>query len=856
MIFDRRRSIIGIAVVLGLGFCSWAAADPYPADQWQYVSHLRLVNSGGTQNLTDFPVLVRLNAANFDFSKAKPDGSDLRFADRDGVTVLSYEIEQYDSVGGQAAIWVKVPQVDQSSGVDHFRMYYGNAAATDAQSPADVWSNGYVGVWHMNSTTATEPDSSGHGQNGNVNGTVGSGPGFIGGARIFQKAGNIQARAEDLGSGVSSLDEGNTITLSYWMKAGTTNGAYQRTHGKDPNHASYGVEYQRDNATNGMSARVDTSGGLNQIKNIGTTAYDGNWHFTGVTLNNGQWATFFDSASSTAGYNHGSGFGNNSPLYIGSNGSGGGPWDGVLDEFRFSNVARSSQWMNAEYRSQSGQLLSVTGFEDRQAAETLAARFSHENANPLYDDTGHGYNAVNRGGTTFVAPPGAVGTFPLGTTVGQYTRAGGDGLDVPQVTNPPDEDFTFLAFVRKNADETGGHQTILGTNRFRFQYQDTGTVGDGAGRLRLDVNGAGAGGSSDGTAGRFHTNEWYFAALTYNATTHQIQGYLQPDSPVFFAADLNRTINGPNYLNDMTQFRLGADNLSGIGSLDAFGGWIDDARFIRGSFSRSQLRDVYRSLTGYGPGLLAKYDHEGPNPLASDVGPGMDLVNTGGVALVAPPSPADLKLGDVVGEYNRSNYLSPPSFYMPGDDFTFTAMVRKSADEVGGHQTILSSNLFRFQFRNTGTESDGLGTLRLDIKNGPQGIETGDGSMATDEWYFVALRYDASAQYVDTFLQETDTFLISGPDNSRTGVNLDGMTSFRIGLDGLAGIGGSDGWGGWIDGARFYDTFLSLDELQDVFNASRPLPEPSTCWLVLAGLAALGLARRRFLPASRSRSAP
>lgn len=46
--------------------------------------------------LTNFPVLVRLTSNTFDFALAAPDGSDVRFADADGETLLSFERESHE----------------------------------------------------------------------------------------------------------------------------------------------------------------------------------------------------------------------------------------------------------------------------------------------------------------------------------------------------------------------------------------------------------------------------------------------------------------------------------------------------------------------------------------------------------------------------------------------------------------------------------------------------------------------------------------------------------------------------------------------------------------------------------------
>ena len=58
---------------------------------WQNRTQITFTGNdpSGTENLTDFPVLVSLSSANVDFSKIKAGGADFRFLDDDGTTLLS-----------------------------------------------------------------------------------------------------------------------------------------------------------------------------------------------------------------------------------------------------------------------------------------------------------------------------------------------------------------------------------------------------------------------------------------------------------------------------------------------------------------------------------------------------------------------------------------------------------------------------------------------------------------------------------------------------------------------------------------------------------------------------------------------
>src|SRR5262245_58649055 len=62
-----------------------------------------------TQPIESMAILIRLHDGDFQFSAAKEDGSDLRFVAADEKTLLTYHIEKFDSLLGEAFVWVRVP---------------------------------------------------------------------------------------------------------------------------------------------------------------------------------------------------------------------------------------------------------------------------------------------------------------------------------------------------------------------------------------------------------------------------------------------------------------------------------------------------------------------------------------------------------------------------------------------------------------------------------------------------------------------------------------------------------------------------------------------------------------------------
>ena len=141
-------------------------SDPPGADWWNTAwtaPAADLRQRCARENLVDFPVLVQLDSSRIDYSLTQNDGADLRFVDRDG-TLLPHEIETWNEAG-TSYVWVKVPQIDGSSGTDHIWLYYGNAAAPDAQNVAAVWNSGYVAVYHLDDTLQDSTVNLNHGTN-------------------------------------------------------------------------------------------------------------------------------------------------------------------------------------------------------------------------------------------------------------------------------------------------------------------------------------------------------------------------------------------------------------------------------------------------------------------------------------------------------------------------------------------------------------------------------------------------------------------------------------------------------------------------------------------------------------------
>ncbi|NLD93227.1 MAG: DUF2341 domain-containing protein [Fibrobacter sp.] len=103
-----------------------------------------------TENQYNFPVLVRLDNSNFDFTSVIDSGKNLLFTNRHN-NPLAYEIESWDPVLGKANLWVKVDTVFANNAEQYISMYWGNELTENAALHSGVFDtvSGYQGIWHL-----------------------------------------------------------------------------------------------------------------------------------------------------------------------------------------------------------------------------------------------------------------------------------------------------------------------------------------------------------------------------------------------------------------------------------------------------------------------------------------------------------------------------------------------------------------------------------------------------------------------------------------------------------------------------------------------------------------------------------
>ncbi len=143
----RKNLILFITNIL----CLYTISFAYDYSNWQYEGTVKIntITANIQNDVTDFPLLIRLSSSNFDFSQAHAEGIDVRFSDQ-ADNPLPFVIERWENE--VAEIWVKINTIKGDDDQQYIRMYWGNQSITSVPySSADIFqnANGYVSAYFL-----------------------------------------------------------------------------------------------------------------------------------------------------------------------------------------------------------------------------------------------------------------------------------------------------------------------------------------------------------------------------------------------------------------------------------------------------------------------------------------------------------------------------------------------------------------------------------------------------------------------------------------------------------------------------------------------------------------------------------
>ena len=361
-------ALITIAIIITtISAVSVSAESVWWNGSWEYSMKLTFDNSDQEENLTDFPVMVKLSTSNFDYTKCNPDGSDIRFVD--GLTELSYEIELWNNTG-DSIIWVNVIQIDGSSSTDYIQLYYGNENAVDNQDPEGVWNNGYAGVWHMGDYGTNDrldsTENNNHGITHNFDGNE-QVDGVIGHATLF---------SDDL---IPLYNSGEYINVSYDESFNVSEYTLSCWYNKELSTlGSWTVFLGKGDERNGWGdislATYRNTETMYAVRQNETETWQGIWSGYNGIVENGTWVyavNRYDGSTQTLTYGnetsdllwkykndtYGGTIQRDTPFRMGIIDTTDQYYSGIMDEIRLSTVARSNDWINAQYLSMNDEFI-------------------------------------------------------------------------------------------------------------------------------------------------------------------------------------------------------------------------------------------------------------------------------------------------------------------------------------------------------------------------------------------------------------------------------------------------------------------------------------------------------------------
>jgi biopolymer transport protein ExbB len=268
--------------------CATAPAQAWWNDEWQLRKKIAIDTSAAGGSISEAigptAVLLRLHAGNFRFEAAKDDGSDLRFVAGDDKTPLKHHFEKYDSLLGEALVWVNVPDLKPGARTEIW-LYYANAKAVANADPKGTYDSDTLLVYHFGERNTPPQDSSVWGNHAQSAGQVVDGALIGGGLRLD---GTTPLTLP--GSSSLAFTDGMALTWSAWinMAALQPRGViYSRREGG--NALLIGLE-------NGVPF-VEVTGASGTVRSSAGAAIGANtWHHLALVTDGAQTTLYLDGA--------------------------------------------------------------------------------------------------------------------------------------------------------------------------------------------------------------------------------------------------------------------------------------------------------------------------------------------------------------------------------------------------------------------------------------------------------------------------------------------------------------------------------------------------------------------------------
>lgn len=820
LLFQRTISALLIFTILALNFnflnilfVPKAQAAWYD-DSWTYRKAITVTVTTNASDITNLQTLLTVDANALGSSKLQTNCQDLRFTNANG-KLLDYYIDTCTNSTAASKVWVMLDLVPKNTTTYTVYMYYGNptaAAATNAGKFDNVV--GLKGYWSMNDggASATATDSSISANNGTLSATP-AGSNTTATAMWTQGATGKYAASlgfdgtDDYVSAAAStaLINQSAGTLSMWVNPTSF------SNNSTPTMFDVGGFYWLVSNSSGVLSWY----GGNSSPLTGPTISTSSWTHVVVTWGNSERKIYINGsavASDTTVANNAPG----ATAGIGARNNGSTPYNGLIDDVKVYNTARTATQIAADYANTScgGQTCNIATTAVGTITPSTSFATEEKGTTPIAYwklDDGTGTTAQDATSSNFD------GTVTNATwqsedqcISGKCLKFDGTGDYVSTGSRAGPAAFSVSMWVRPNS--FAATQVLAaqynGVNAY-FQYF-VDTSGFMTFRIHQSIDTIYIGRI---TATSLDLNSWQYVTATWDGTTTSAgvkiyKNGIQIDSSNSQAG----TFTAPN--SSSIDWQIGAQN----GGSSA-NGFIDDVKSYNFALTAAQIKANY----------VAKSSAEGGSNLSSSSLTGGSISNglagywkmdeaaanscTGGVNDSCDSSGnakdgawAGTNIGATTGKFgNAANFngtddkITAASTTV-GTTMTIAGWIKKTAST--GQKSFFSN-------RGSGNVYFGLaGTSVYMYDNGgtPAGALSSTGAITTGQWQHVVATNDGT----------TTIFYVNG-------VALPSISQTRSSSTGTIGIGwdptiGTEYWDGQIDEIRLYNRALSPNEVSQLYN--------------------------------------
>ncbi|MCR8557685.1 DUF2341 domain-containing protein [Mucilaginibacter sp. BJC16-A38] len=313
----------------------------------------------GAANLTSFPVLLKIvdpdlvYTANSCTNKIQSTTlADLAFTDATtGQTAeLPYQIDNYDSSTNTLLVWVQIPTLSASGTGTAIYYYFGSNAPASHPATTSTWSSDYQGVYHFNESAFSSATGAIKDATTNVRNATAITANAVTSTLVAGQISNAYtfAGAQKI-STAGTLNFASTFTLSAWVNPSSLPDEKIMSN-QNTSYIGYKLGFY-NSLLEAEAGSNSTTRGSNS--STSTPISVNNWYYVqsvynGATLStyvngilNSSIALTTNTPSTTLPFSIGVGEGGNI-LYF----------NGMIDEVRTSNVAKTSDWLLTEYNNQ------------------------------------------------------------------------------------------------------------------------------------------------------------------------------------------------------------------------------------------------------------------------------------------------------------------------------------------------------------------------------------------------------------------------------------------------------------------------------------------------------------------------